>query len=90
MMKMCIPNMGMDMDKVHAVLNVHVYIKVSLEFLPFSNDHPLKKWFENPLLHNHLGHHIWAGCIWDVAAVQNPWGAAKELCWKVMSCQLLR
>ena len=32
MMKMCNPNMGMDI--VHAVLNVQVYIKVGLEFLP--------------------------------------------------------
>ena len=33
-MKMCNPNMGMGMDTVHALLNVHVYIKVSLGFLP--------------------------------------------------------
>ena len=34
MMKMYNPNMGMGMGTVHAVLNVHVYTKVSLEFFP--------------------------------------------------------
>ena len=33
-MKMCNPNMGRETVTVHAVLNVDVYIKVSLEFLP--------------------------------------------------------
>ena len=32
MMKMCNPNMGMGMDIVHAVVNVHVCINVYLEF----------------------------------------------------------
>ena len=33
-MMMVNPNMGMGTDKVHVVLNVHVYIKVGLQFLP--------------------------------------------------------
>ena len=33
-MRMYNPNMGMGMDTVHAVLNVHVYTNVYLEFLP--------------------------------------------------------
>ena len=86
-MKMCNPNMTMGTDKVHVVLNVHVCIKVSLESLPYFNDHLLKKWFENPfLLLHHLGHHMGVGYTWKVAAVENQWGSAMVLYWKMMDC----
>ena len=35
------------------------------------------KLFGNPLLlHHYLGHHVWLGCTWNVAAVENPQGSA--------------
>ena len=73
------PYMGMGMGTVHAVVNVHVYTNVYLEFLLWSNGHLLMKLFENPLLHPHLGHHVWLGCTWNVAAVENSWGSALVL-----------
>ena len=71
----------MGTDTVHAVQNAHVYIKVSLEFLTESNGHLPMKLFENPLLLlHHPGHHIWLGCTWNMAAVQNLWDSAMVLC----------
>ena len=90
MMKMYNPNMGRGMDTVHAVLNVHVCTNVNLEFLPQSNGHLLMTLLGSPLLLHHLGHHIWLGCTWNVAAVENLWGPAMVLCRKVMDCQLER
>ena len=86
-MRMYNPNMGMGMDIVHVVLNVHVYINVYMEFLLQSNGHLPMKLLENPLP-LHLGHPIWVGCTWKMAAVENLQGCAKVLCWKAIDCQL--
>ena len=50
MMRLCNPNMGMGMDIVQAVVNVHVYINVYQEFLLYSNVHHLGRLFESPPL----------------------------------------
>ena len=62
------------MDTVHAVLNVHVCTNVYPKFLLYSNGHLLTRLLGSPLLLlHHLGHHIWLGCTWNVAAVENLW-----------------
>ena len=78
-MKMYNQNMGMGMDIVHVVL----------EFLLNSNVHHPVKQFKNPLLLLHyLGHHIWVGYTWKVAAVGKQLVSAMVLYWKVMGCHL--
>ena len=87
MMKMSNPNLGMSMDIVHVVVNVHVCINVYPEFLPYSNDHLPRKLVENPLLlHHHLGHRIWVRYTLKVTAVERQLGSAMVLYWKVKDC----
>ena len=50
MMRFGILNMDMDMDMVHGVTNVHEYIIVYQQFLPYPNVHHLVGWFGSPLL----------------------------------------
>ena len=50
MMMLGIPNMDMDMDIVHVVMNVHGYIDVCQGFPLYPNVHHQVGLFESPLL----------------------------------------
>ena len=43
------PNMDMDMDIIHLVMNVHEYINICQGFLPYPNVHQQVGLFGNPL-----------------------------------------
>ena len=88
MMRLCNPNMGMGMDIVHAVMNVHVYINVYQEFLSYSNVHHLGRLLKNLLLLCLLGGHMSLGFTWWMGAVGYQCGSVMVLYWQAKESHL--
>ena len=58
MMRFGNPNMDTDMDIVHVIMNVHGYINVYQEFLPYPSVHHLVGLLGSPLPLLLLGEHM--------------------------------